>query len=140
MEHIDNLASFLRRSDIDLYFRIHPNQVSLLSFNPPQEWNSWWDWAGEPYDSPSSSSSSDSPSEPWCTTKWQLLWFYYRRDSLPTWLLDSNSFPASGEDTFQTIPIKLRNIIDEARSLKLPRGKPKTLDLRFLACLRQYSA
>ncbi|KAK7676371.1 hypothetical protein QCA50_020675 [Cerrena zonata] len=107
-ERIDKIASFLRRPDVDLYFQIHPNQVALPSFTPPSEWKYWWNWAGQPLDQSSSSNS-------WCTTKWQLLWLYYKRESLPNWI------PFPHEGIFEDIPVELRNLIDQARSLTIPR-------------------
>ena len=124
MNHIDKLASFLRRPDVDLYFQIHPNQVALPSFTPPSEWECWWEWSGAPFPELSTIGK-------WCTTKWQLLWLYYKRDSLPPWIpleLPFSTTPEAQEQIFQNIPVGIRELIDQARSLKLPRGKTQTLE------------
>ncbi|CAL1713441.1 unnamed protein product [Somion occarium] len=110
-DRLDQVTSFLRRPDVNLCFQIHPNQLTIPTFNPPAEWNYWWQWSGEPMN------ASFTSNVLWSQSKWQLLWFYYVRDSTPDWIREHPD-----EDTFKLIPIQLRKLIDEARTLQLSRA------------------
>ncbi len=102
------LVNFLTRPDVDVYFRIHPNQVALPSFMPPPEWMIWWDWAV---------GFDDDVNEPGDEPKWLLIWRYY---------VSSHQSNAEASDQrgngFSSIPTRLRKLLDCARELPLTRG------------------
>lgn len=104
----------------------HPNQLFQDNppFTAPQEWASWWEWAGQLC--LSTNIRTDVESEEQSHNKWLLLLRYY---------LEPNARPLAG--AFSSIPSDLKSLVDNARHLQIARepgpltalGSPFSVDL-----------
>lgn len=106
---LEELVTFLGRRDIEEFFLVHPNQLTVPGFCPSPSWSSWWDWSAR---DPSDASTNKPTSSPW-----DLLWQYYTV-TRPTELAANED-----DDVSDLIPAELRSLIDGARRLQLCRTR-----------------
>ncbi|KAI0078227.1 hypothetical protein K474DRAFT_1771164 [Panus rudis PR-1116 ss-1] len=120
---LDQLTLYLNRADVNSYFQIHPNQLTISSFSPPDHWKPWWDWAVD----------EEDLNSPTFLRKWEVIWLYYIRDNIPEWMSHiSNEVEKLG--LFRTVPQEVKEIIDTARRLAIPRSVfPETLHLTTIS-------
>ncbi|KAI0754664.1 methyltransferase domain-containing protein [Daedaleopsis nitida] len=93
-------------------FETHPNHLGTSSFELPEEWSSWWDWAGSSSaETPSVDSDRDSQK---CEAPWIRLLRHSSR---------SGQSSVAGQD----IPLDLRSLIEDANRRVIPRNIGQTL-------------
>ncbi|KAI0350340.1 hypothetical protein OH77DRAFT_1463847 [Trametes cingulata] len=108
---LSGLIEFLSDPLVSSLFRTHPNELGTSSFNRPDEWGDWWDWAAEGTEDDRISGLE----EPWL-----LLLRYY--DSC----LSSNDSEVPTVAAV-SIPQVLQRLIWNASRLAVPRNPGQTI-------------
>ena len=99
-DHLASITQFLSQPLITSLFQTHPNDLGRSSFQPPAEWEEWWNWAGDTDED----GTRDDP---------LLLLSEYYNSRLSEHQSSSNTVPS--------IPPHLRSLIDDACRLALSR-------------------
>ncbi|TBU45842.1 methyltransferase domain-containing protein [Dichomitus squalens] len=102
IDQLTSISHFLSQPLVSTLFHYHPNNLGQSSFDPPPEWEGWWDWAGGECEAEVGTELDDP---------WLLLLKYY------------NSRVSGHEcsDKTSSVPPILRSLINDACRLALPR-------------------
>ncbi|CDO74570.1 hypothetical protein BN946_scf184771.g6 [Trametes cinnabarina] len=114
-QHLESLVDFLSEPLVTSLFAWHPNDLGSASFQPPDEWQGWWLWAG-------GEMHGERDHDAHASDPWMLLLRYYdscRRISDETIAGSSLRLP----EGFQTIPAPLRSLMQNASTLASPRQR-----------------
>ncbi|KAI9064648.1 hypothetical protein FKP32DRAFT_1591271 [Trametes sanguinea] len=111
VDALDPLVNFLSDPLVSSLFASHPNDLGSASFQPPDEWDTWWSWAAGGSQHEDTSDGDEL---------WTLLIRYYDfcRSS------DATTREDEGErlpEPFQAIPPSLRSLIGTASHVAVNR-------------------
>ncbi|KAI0655490.1 methyltransferase domain-containing protein [Cubamyces menziesii] len=111
-------ARFLSEPLVSSLLALHPNDLGSASFEPPGEWNDWWDWAGGEvhHTSEDSTSVSEDP--------WLLLLKYYDLCRLSN---SCSNGAAELSPDYDAIPGSLRTVVRKASLLAATREPGSTI-------------
>ncbi|KAI0325051.1 hypothetical protein GY45DRAFT_1287903, partial [Cubamyces sp. BRFM 1775] len=110
---------FLSAPLVSSLLALHPNDLGAATFDPPVEWESWWDWAcGDVHDT--SEDPTPLSDDPWL----QLLKYY---DSCRLTNSGSNGASEQSPRDDAMIPQDLRTVVQKASQLAATREPGTTI-------------